>query len=229
MPTPQHQPATKGSDHHAPTEPPTVREGTPAQTTPSEDPVDSHSQKANSSLHLGLPGPSPGPPHLQSEGRHGGLIASQVTGTIRVTTSTASSLRISASSKTASNRNSSPSPKVASLLQKSEITGDGALKPIPISRLKATSPKAAPTPSSAPTCSCCSTPATICTGVSSYASEHAIADFVLPDLDRADSVAIYTYSRNLQGAAASTLTKELAYRCHLRPAQSRSRRCLGAL
>ena len=52
-----------------------------------------------------------------------------------------------------------------------------------------------------------------------YASD-AIADFVR-GLDRADSVAIYTYSRNLSRAAPSN---QGAYRRHLRPPQSRSRR-----
>ena len=57
-----------------------------------------------------------------------------------------------------------------------------------------------------------------------YASD-AIADFVR-GLDRADSVAVYTYSRNLSRAAPLT---QGAQRRHLRPAQSRRRRRFGAL
>ena len=58
----------------------------------------------------------------------------------------------------------------------------------------------APTRSSARTCSCCSIPATYMYRGFVYASD-AIADFVR-GLDRADSVAVYTFSRNLSRAAS---------------------------
>ncbi len=57
-----------------------------------------------------------------------------------------------------------------------------------------------------------------------YASD-AIADFVR-GLDRADSVAVYTYSRNLSRAAAVDTRSE---RRHHRSAKGRRRRRLGAL
>ena len=56
-------------------------------------------------------------------------------------------------------------------------------------------------------------------------AEDAIADFVR-GLDRADSVAVYTFSRNLSRAATPDAR---ARRGHLRPAQRRGRRRYGAL
>ena len=56
-------------------------------------------------------------------------------------------------------------------------------------------------------------------------AEDAIADFVR-GLDRADSVAVYTFSRNLSRAA---LADARSRRRHRRPAQVRGRRRYGAL
>ncbi len=76
--------------------------------------------------------------------------------------------------------------------------GDRTRRPRPKRAAKWRAPT---TRSSAPTSSCCSTPATIMYRGFVYASD-AIADFIR-GLDRADSVAVYTYSRNLNARGAA--------------------------
>ena len=82
----------------------------------------------------------------------------------------------------------------------------------------------APMRSSAPTCSCCSIPAITCIADSCTPSD-AIADFVR-GLDRADSVAVYTFSRNLSRAAPLTRDRNDAI---IGAAQGGGRRRHGAL
>ena len=100
------------------------------------------------------------------------------------------------------------------ILQKISTFAEGAKAPLAVAEDGSTQPAArrpartrcrawnGPMPSSAPTSSCSSIPATSCISGFVYA-EDAIADFVR-GLDRADSVAVYTFSRNLSRAATLT-------------------------